>query len=126
MSNHFFKNNGPVKISKIQELLSTKQDQLNSDQDVFDIKDLFSSKKNDITFFHSKKYKDLAKNTKASFCITTESLKEDLPKSCKPILVDNFAKPVMCLLLDVIQWFMENGIDYEPESIYSDVRVSNT
>ena len=40
-------------------------------------------------------------------------------------LVDNFAKPVMCLLLDVIQWFMENGIDYEPESIYSDVRVRN-
>ena len=39
-------------------------------------------------------------------------------------LVDNFAKPVMCLLLDVIQWFMENGIDYEPESIYWDVRVS--
>jgi len=38
-------------------------------------------------------------------------------------LVDNFAKPVMCLLLDVIQWFMENGIDYEPESIYSDVRT---
>ena len=38
-------------------------------------------------------------------------------------LVDNFAKPVMCLLLDVIQWFKENGIDYEPESIYSDVRV---
>ena len=39
-------------------------------------------------------------------------------------LVDNFAKPVMCLLADVIQWFMENGIDYEPESIYTDVRVS--
>ena len=39
-------------------------------------------------------------------------------------LVDNFAKPVMCLLADVIQWFMENEIDYEPESIYTDVRVS--
>ena len=39
-------------------------------------------------------------------------------------LVDNFAKPVMCLLGDVIQWFVENGVDYEPESIYSDVRVS--
>ena len=89
MPNHFFKNNGPVKISTIQELLSIKQDQLNKEQDVFDIKDLFSSKKDDITFFHSKKYKDIAKNTKASFCITTESLKEDLPKSCKPILVDN-------------------------------------
>ena len=41
-------------------------------------------------------------------------------------LVDNFAKPVMCLLLDVIQWFMDNGIDYEPESIYSDVRVRDS
>ena len=39
-------------------------------------------------------------------------------------LVDNFAKPVMCLLCDVIQWFVENDIDYEPESIYMDVRVS--
>lgn len=38
-------------------------------------------------------------------------------------LVDNFAKPVMCLLTDVIQWFMDNGIDYEPESIYTDVRA---
>ena len=39
-------------------------------------------------------------------------------------LVDNFAKPVMCLLADVVQWFLDNGIDYEPESIYTDVRVS--
>ena len=89
MSNYFFKNNGPVKISTIHELLNIKQNQLDNDQDVLDIKDLFSSKKEEITFFHSKKYKDIAKNTKASFCITTEFLKEDLPKNCKPILVDN-------------------------------------
>ncbi len=38
-------------------------------------------------------------------------------------LVDNFAKPMVCLLADVIQWFVENGIDYEPESIYTDVKV---
>lgn len=38
-------------------------------------------------------------------------------------LVDNFAKPVMCLLTDVIDWFVVNGIDYEPESIYTDVRA---
>ena len=30
----------------------------------------------------------------------------------------------MCLLTDVIDWFVVNGIDYEPESIYTDVRVS--
>ena len=44
---------------------------------------------NEITFFHSKKYKNAANNTKASFCITTENLKNELPKSCKPIIVDN-------------------------------------
>ena len=53
-------------------------------------------------------------------------LRENLKNTKNRILVDNFAKPVMCLLLDVIQWFMENGIDYEPESIYSDVRVRNS
>ena len=30
----------------------------------------------------------------------------------------------MCLLSDVIHWFVINNIDYEPESIYVDVRVS--
>ena len=54
-----------------------------------DIKDLLTSGENDITFFHSKKYKDIAKNTKASFCLTTENLKNELPKDCKPIIVEN-------------------------------------
>ena len=42
-----------------------------------------------IFLFHSKKYSNLAKNTKASFCITTHNLKENLPKSCEPIIVEN-------------------------------------
>ena len=57
--------------------------------DINDITDLMSAKENDITFFHSKKYKDLANNTKASFCITTENLKENLPDTCSPIIVKN-------------------------------------
>ena len=60
-----------------------------NDQEIIDIKDLFTSKKNDITFFHSKKYKNFAKNTKASFCLTTEILKDKLPKSCTPLIVEN-------------------------------------
>ncbi len=64
-------------------------DKKNFDQKIIDIKDLDSSQENEITFFHSKKYKDSAKNTKASFCITIESLKTDLPKNCIPIVVDN-------------------------------------
>ncbi|MDA9927927.1 UDP-3-O-(3-hydroxymyristoyl)glucosamine N-acyltransferase [Candidatus Pelagibacter sp.] len=89
MINPFFKNNGPFKISYILELLSLDDLKINNDQEIIDIKDLFTSKKNDITFFHSKKYKDIAKNTKASFCLTTKTLKDELPKSCIPIVVEN-------------------------------------
>jgi UDP-3-O-[3-hydroxymyristoyl] glucosamine N-acyltransferase len=56
---------------------------------LIDIKDLQNSKLNEITFFHSKKYKTVANNTKASFCITTENLKNELPKECIPIIVEN-------------------------------------
>ena len=62
---------------------------IDNDQEINDIKDLLASKKNDITFFHSKKYKNFAKNTKASFCLTTEILKDELPKSCTPLIVEN-------------------------------------
>ena len=89
MINPFFKNNGPFKISDILQLINLDDLKIDNDQEIIDIKDLFTSKKNEITFFHSKKYKDIAKNTKASFCITTEILKDELPKSCTPLIVDN-------------------------------------
>ncbi len=40
-------------------------------------------------------------------------------------MVDTFAKPKMCLLVDVIQWFLDQKITYEPQSIYEDVQVYN-
>ena len=89
MINPFFKNYGPFKILDILHLISLDDLKIDNDQEIIDIKDLFTSKKNDITFFHSKKYKDIAKNTKASFCITTEVLKDELPKSCTPLVVEN-------------------------------------
>ena len=89
MSNPFFKNHGPFKISEIIKFLNIKLDLINKDDEVHDIKDLLASKKNDITFFHSHKYKEIAQNTKASFCITTEALKTKLPKTCIAIVVNN-------------------------------------
>ncbi len=89
MFNPFFKNYGPFKISEIIKCLDLQINNLNKDVLIKDIKDLLSSRENDITFFHSKKYKDLANKTKASYCITNEALKIELPKSCKPIIVDN-------------------------------------
>ena len=82
MSHPFFKNYGPISVSEIIKYLNIKTNKLKSDQNITDIKDLFTANNSDITFFHSKKYKEIAKSTKASFCITTESLKNDLPKDC--------------------------------------------
>ena len=89
MTNPFFKNNGPFKINEITNLLNLNSNIKNNDFEIEDIKDLLSSKENDITFFHSKKYKDAANKTKASFCLTTEALKNELPESCVAIIVDN-------------------------------------
>ena len=54
-----------------------------------DIKPLTIANQNDISFFDSLKYKEDALNTKASVCITTETLSKFLPKSTYPVLVKN-------------------------------------
>ena len=89
MANRFFKNYSPLKISSIIKSLNLKSDKLKDDLEVLDIKDLYNANDTDITFFHSKKYNEIAKKTKASFCITTEALKQYLPKTCMPLIVKN-------------------------------------
>ena len=89
MSNPFFKNQGPILISEILKSLKINFEGIDLTQKVIDIKDLHNAKENHITFFHSTKYNAIAKATKASFCITTETLKNELPKNCIPLIVDN-------------------------------------
>ena len=89
MVNPFFKNNGPFKLNEILKALNLKFNDINDDLNITDIQDLQSSQSNELTFLHSKKYKSIANTTKASFCITTENLQNELPKSCKTIIVDN-------------------------------------
>ena len=90
MSNPFFKNHGPFTINEIIKLLKINLQSTNTNkEEVKDINDLLTASKNDITFFHSKKYKNLANKTKASYCITSSNLKNDLPKGCIPLVVDN-------------------------------------
>ena len=97
MSYPFFKNYGPLTISNILKILKIKDEKINLDTEIKDIKDLLNSNKGEITFFHSKKYKDFAKKTKASFCITTKALKIELPKHCVPLIVDNVLLAVSLL-----------------------------
>jgi len=85
MDNPFFKNTGPYNINDLLKLVNLNNE-TNPDEKINDIKDILSAQSNEITFFHSKKYIDLAKVTKASYCITTENLKSYLPNNCKPIV----------------------------------------
>jgi len=89
MFNPFFFNHGPFKIKDIIKILSASSSTNNLDAEVIDIKDLSSAYKDCITFFHSKKYKTLAKNTNASFCITTDNLKDQISDNCIVLTVKN-------------------------------------
>ena len=124
MSNPFFKNHGPILISEILKVLDIKASEINLDQEVIDIKDLQSSNDKHITFFHTKKYKDLAKNTKASFCITTKSLKNELPKNCIPLIVENVLVSVSQLTTifypDSINDNFDETVSYITETKFSD------
>ena len=89
MTNPFFNNCGPFKISELIKIIDSHNYKLDSDIEIEDIKDLATSEKNQITFYHSKKYKDAANKTKASFCITYDNLINDLPKTCTSLIVKN-------------------------------------
>ena len=85
MINPFFKNTGPYSISYLLKAINL-ENKFSSDDKIYNISDLGSSQKNEITFFHSKKYIEFAKNTKASYCITSENFQSFLPNTCKAII----------------------------------------
>jgi UDP-3-O-[3-hydroxymyristoyl] glucosamine N-acyltransferase len=81
---------------------------------MLDIKDLLTANSNEITFFHSRKYKDMANTTKATFCITTKNLEKDLPNHCKPIIVEN----VLVATSKITEKFYPSAVnDYFDDSV---------
>ena len=89
MINPFFKNKGPFPIDDLLKLCGINNEKNFIQNKILNICDLVTAKKNDITFFHSKKYENLASKTEASFCVTTENLSHILPNSCYTIVVEN-------------------------------------
>ena len=123
MSNPFFINSGPFLISEIFKILKIKPLAV-TNQNVKDIQDLYSADRDSITFFHSKKYNQIAKKTKASYCITTQNLKDYLPKNCTPIVVEN----VLISTSLVTQKFYPNSIedDYDTSAVdIKDTTIKN-
>ena len=87
MFNPFFKNTGPLKLDYLLKSIDLKVNNFPEDK-INDIKDLNSAQKNEITFLHSRKYSELAKKTKASYCLTSKNFKSFLPNNCKAIITD--------------------------------------
>ena len=81
--NPFFKNKGPISLKIIFNSCDLDSNKADSKTKIFDVKSLDLCTNNDISFFHSIKYKDQANNTKAKICITTDKLKKYLPDLCK-------------------------------------------
>ena len=116
MKNPFFINKGPFRIDKLLNLCDIENKEFIKFK-VADIKDLAEAKKDDITFFHSKKYESLALNTKASFCITTEALKKFLPSDCKKIVVQN----VLVATARITQIFYPDSITDDFDTSVKDI-----
>jgi len=105
MKSHvFFKINKSFSISKIFPNLKLEKKAI-----IKNIKTLDKSSKFDLTFFDSSKYKSSASSTKASYCITTEELKNFLPSSTKKIIVKNVLYE-LAKLLKVL--YPTSDIDY--------------
>ena len=88
MMNPFFKNTGPHEVDFLLKSIDLINQKFSGEK-INDIKDLYSSKKGDVSFFHNKKYSDLAKTTKASYCVTSDKLKSFLPETCNAIISEN-------------------------------------
>ncbi len=89
LKNQFFNNKGPFPIDKLLKLSGTLNSQNYKKTKIFDVKDISNATNKEITFFHSIKYKNLALKTKASYCVTTNKLKNFLPKKCYPVISEN-------------------------------------
>ena len=87
-----------------------------------DIKTLEKSKKLDLTFFDSLKYKDLAASTNASFCITTQKLEKFLPEKTKAIIVKNVLFELAKVLKKIYPY---SDIDYPDSTLKLTSKVKN-
>ena len=106
MSNPFFKNVGPFNIDKLLNNIDIDNKNNYKKDKIFNVADLLTASKKDLTFFHSKNYSSIASNTKASYCITLENLSQFLPSSCKKIIVDN----VLLTMAKITKEFYPNSI----------------
>ena len=105
MRNPFFKKRNNVEINDILKCIGQKKS--NNNLKVRGISDLESASKNDITFFHTRKYLEMIKNTKSKLVITNQKLMKIIPKGIRIILVSN----VLLSVAKVTSLFYPDALD---------------
>ena len=110
--NFFFKKRKEVYLRDILKLLNIKNKNNYKNLLIDDIKSLDQAKKNDITFFHTLKYKFSIINTKSKVIITNKKLSNLIPKSKIVLIVDN----VLISVAKTTEFFYPNSIDEKFEN----------
>ena len=87
MLNPFFRNVGPFNIEVLLSKINIENKENFKKDKIYNVADLISAGNKDLTFFHSKKYSELASKTKASYCVTLDNLSKFLPSTCKKLLL---------------------------------------
>ena len=105
MKNIFFKKKNNLKINDILKCLNLEKSKNNFY--VNDIRDLTEAGKNDVTFLHSKKYSNAAKNTKSKLIITNQKLKTILSNKIYIIEVDN----ILLSVAKITELFYPSSLD---------------
>jgi len=106
--NIFFETKGPFNLNILFPKYSKSKTK------IIDVKTLDNAEKSELTFFDSLNYKFLAEKTKASACITKDSLVRYLPKTCEAICV----KSVLYELAKVsLKFYPKADLDYPDVSL---------
>ncbi len=79
------------------------------DNTIKNVKTLEIAEKNDLTFFESIKYKDLAKKTKSNYCLTNKNLAKFLPPHTQKIIVNNVLYELAKILNKI---YLKADLDY--------------
>ena len=110
--NSFFKKRKEVHLRDILKLLNIKNKNNYKNSLIGDIKSLDQAKKNDITFFHTLKYKFSINNTKSKIIITNKKLSNLISKSKTVLIVDN----VLVSVAKTTEFFYPNSLDEKFEN----------
>ena len=109
--NFFFKKRNKIYFFDVLSNLNIKAEKTHKNSIINDIQSLEQAKKNDITFFHSLKYKDSLIATKSNFILTNTKLSKHVPSPKVKIIVQN----VLLSVAKLTEFFYPNSLEEQFE-----------